>query len=104
MSSEYRLHPEVASDLFEIWSYIAADNREAADRVESEILEVFEELVQFPERGHHRPDLTSHALRFWRVRKYLIAYAPAEHPLLIVAVLHGMRSPRIMSTILQDRD
>ena len=37
------------------------------------------------------------------VREYLIAYAPAEKPLWVVAVIHGRRNPRIMGAILQER-
>jgi hypothetical protein len=37
------------------------------------------------------------------VREYLIAYAPDEKPLWIIAVMHGRRSPRIMAAILRER-
>ena len=103
MSPDYRVLPAVIDDIFGIWLFIAQDNLEAANRVESEIWDAFADLAQLPDRGHHRPDLTSRPLRFWRVRKYLIAYAPGEQPLVIVAVLHGMRSPRLMAAILRDR-
>lgn len=59
-------------------------------------------LVSNPHAGHVRPDLNSRNLRFWLVRSYLIAYA-AEKPLLIVGVLHGRRSPKIMANVLRDR-
>ena len=39
----------------------------------------------------------------WRVREYLIAYAPEEQPLLVIAILHGRRSPRVMAAILRGR-
>ena len=103
MSLDYRILPAVSDDLFEIWRFIAEENLEAANRVEAEIWDAFADLAQFSGRGRHRPDLTSRPLRFWRVRQYLIAYAPDERPLLIVAVLHGMRSPRVMAAILRDR-
>jgi hypothetical protein len=38
------------------------------------------------------------------VREYLIAYAPDEKPLWIVAVMHGRRSPRAMAAILRGRE
>jgi plasmid stabilization system protein ParE len=53
--------------------------------------------------GHKRPDLTSRPLRFTVVREYLIAYAPEEKPLWVVAVMHGRRSPRVMAAILRGR-
>ena len=48
-------------------------------------------------------DLTSRPLRFWTVRNYLIAYAPDEKPLLIIAVLDGRRSPGVIAAILLAR-
>jgi len=38
------------------------------------------------------------------VRDYLIAYAPDECPLLVIAVLHGRRNPRVMAAILSARE
>jgi len=61
-------------------------------------------LVPFPGAGHQRPDLTSRPLRFIVVREYLIAYAPEEKPLWVLAVLHGRRSPRVMAAILRGRE
>ncbi len=61
-------------------------------------------LVRSPHIGHRRPDLTSRSLRFWRVRNYLIAYVPDDRPLLVLAVLHGRRSPRVMAAILRERE
>ena len=70
----------------------------------AEILSAIRALVPFPNQGHRRPDLTSRPLRFIRVREYLIAYAPEEKPLWVVAVMHGRRSPRIMAAILRGRE
>ena len=61
-------------------------------------------LVTFPGRGHRRPDLTSRRLRFILVREYLIAYAPDEKPLWVIAVMHGRRNPRVMAAILRARE
>ena len=99
----YDFHPEARADLDEIWEFIRADNLDAADRVISEILSAIRGLIQFPRQGHRRPDLTSCPLRFVRVREYLIAYAPDEKPLWVVAVMHGRRSPRVMAAILRSR-
>ncbi|HME11145.1 MAG TPA: type II toxin-antitoxin system RelE/ParE family toxin [Bryobacteraceae bacterium] len=99
----YEFHPEAQLDLDEIWEFIGADNLDAADRVIAEILARVEGLVPFPNQGHQRPDLTSRPLRFAMVRDYLIAYAPEERPLWVVAVMHGRRSPRVMAAILRGR-
>jgi plasmid stabilization system protein ParE len=68
----YDFHPEVASDLDEIWDFIAADNPDAADRVIAEIVAAIDALVPFPRQGHRRPDLTSRPLRFIQVHSYLL--------------------------------
>ena len=100
----YAFHPEARLDLDEIWEYMRADNLGAADRIIAEILSAIRALVEFPGRGHKRPDLTSRPLRFMVVRDYLIAYAPNEKPLWVVAVMHGRRSPRVMAAILRGRE
>jgi plasmid stabilization system protein ParE len=100
----FRLHPEAARDITEIWEFIAEDNPEAARRVREAILSSIRGLVPFPHKGHRRPDLTSRPLRFQTTGNYLIAYAPDEKPLVVIAVLHGRRSPRVMAAILRGRE
>jgi plasmid stabilization system protein ParE len=97
------LHPQAAQDITEIWEFIAGDNLGAAQRIREEILEALRRLSMFPKQGHLREDLTSRPLRFLRVREYLIAYAPDEQPLLVVAVIHGRRSPRTIAALLRTR-
>jgi len=100
----YAFHPEALVDLDEIWEFIRADNLDAADRAIAEILSAIRQLVPFPNRGHRRPDLTSRPLRFIVVRDYLVAYAPDERPLWVVAVMHGRRNPRVLAAILRGRE
>lgn len=100
----YDFHPEAEADLNEIWEYIAEENVRAADRVIAEVGNALASLVPFPHQGHRRPDLTNRPLRFIRVRDYLIAYAPDERPLWVLAVLHGHRSPGTMAAILRGRE
>jgi toxin ParE1/3/4 len=95
------LHPEAYADLDEIWEYIADDNLDAADRVLEEIFQTIRSLVAFPHQGHKRPDLTSRPLLFHVLRDYVIAYAPDEKPLAVMAVLHGRRSPRVIAGIIK---
>lgn len=99
----FKLHPLAARDIADIWTYIADDSLQAARRVREDILDAIRGLVPFPEQGHKRPDLTSRPLRFIVVREYLIAYAPEEKPLWVIAVMHGRRSPRVMAAILRGR-
>jgi plasmid stabilization system protein ParE len=100
----FALHPLAAQDITGIWTYIADDSPQAARRIREEILAAIRALVPFPNRGHKRPDLTSRHLRFTVVREYLIAYAPEEKPLWVVAVMHGRRNPRVMAAILRVRE
>ncbi len=99
----FYLHPGAAQDITEIWQFIATDNPAAASQFREEILEAIRKLVDFPRQGHKRPDLTARPLRFQIVRDYLIAYAPDETPLVVLAVIHGRRNPRIMAATLRDR-
>jgi plasmid stabilization system protein ParE len=70
----------------------------------AEILSAIRSLVPFPNQGRKRPDLTSRPLRFILVHEYLIAYAPDERPLWVVAVMHGKRNPRVMAAVLRGRE
>jgi len=99
----FKLHPEAARDITDIWEYIAEENPLAAGLVREEILDAIRKLVPFPHQGHKRPDLTSLPLRYQIVRNYIIAYAPEEKPLLVIAVLHGSRNPRVIAAILSGR-
>jgi plasmid stabilization system protein ParE len=100
----FAFHPSAVSDLDDIWDFISTENLDAADRVIAEILSTVRRLVGFPGQGHRRHDLTSRPLRFALVREYLIAYAPDEEPLWVVAVMHGRRNPRTMAAILRARE
>ena len=100
---EFKLHPGAVQDIAEIWEFIAGDSPLSANRVGGEILEAITRLVVFPNQGHNRPDLTSRPLRFLVVRSFLIAYTPEENPIVVIAVLHGRRNPRLMQAILRKR-
>ncbi len=101
----YELHPLAAQDITDLWEFIALTrgNPIAAGQVRADILSAIRRLVTAPQIGHRRPDLTNRPLRFWTVRDYLIVYAPDEHPLLVLAVLHGRRNPRELAAILRRR-
>ena len=95
--SVYVLTSVAKADIFDIWSYIAEANEEAADRVERAIYEACAFVAEGPMRGHCRPDLTTRSLRFWtltRYPNYAVVFRPETAPLEIVAVLHGKRNIR----------
>ena len=104
MIAAYEFSPKAEIDLEEIWEYIAPENVTAAERLIANVEKALENLSSFPHQGHRRTDLTSRPLRFRPVGEYLIAYAPDEMPLWVVAVMHGRRSPHIMTAILRGRE
>ena len=95
----FELHPGAASDITSIWEFIAEDNPHAAGRVREDILDAIRRLVPFPHQATHgRISLHARSV-FSPIRNYLIAYAPDEKPLLMIAVVHGRRSPRVIAAI-----
>jgi antitoxin ParD1/3/4 len=95
--SAYVLTPLAKADLFSIWSHIADDSEDAADRVEQAIYDACAFVAEGPMRGHSRPDLTTRPLRFWtltRYPNYAVVYRPETVSVQIVAVLHGKRNIR----------
>lgn len=100
----YSFHPGAASDLEEIWDFVAEGSVDSADRVVEQVHDALSSLVRFPHQGHWRRDLTGRPVRFRRVRDYLIAYAPQKRPLWVIAVLHGGRDPRVLAAILRGRE
>ena len=100
--SGFRLHPEAYDHLDAIWEFIAQSRRRRSG--EGNIYHAIQALIPFPHQGHRRTDLTSRPLRFWRVRDYLIAYAPDEKPLWVIAVMHGSRDTRVMAALLRSRE
>lgn len=99
--SKYQFTPQATDDLLHIWAFIAKDNPDAADRVETAIFRASECLANSPLAGSTRPDLTALPLRFWVVQpysNYLIVYDPAKEPLQVVRILHGARNlPTILT-------
>ena len=83
----YVLTPLAKADIFNIWSYIADDNEDAADRVEQAIYDACAFVAEAPVLGHSRLDLTTRSLRFWTVTRY-----PNY------AVVYRQRRPRLKSS------
>ncbi len=86
----FKLSPEAAQDIREIWAYIAADSVKAARRFRLQILDACQRIADNPGIGHSREDLTDKPVLFWPTGSYLIVYA-ARKPVDIVRVLHGAR-------------
>jgi len=92
--SRYQFTPQAADDLFAIWSYIARDSTQAANRVEAAVYDACTFLAEGPLRGSTRKEITPLPLRFWTVQafpNYIIVYDPQSDPLQIIRILHGSR-------------
>lgn len=99
----YALTKLAQADIFDIWSYIARDSQDAADRVEQAIYDACEFVAEAPFRGPTRLDLTKRTLYFWtlsRFPSYSIVYRPETAPVQIIAALHGNLNLR---RVLEDR-
>ena len=102
--SGYAFHPEAFTDLDEIGhtSQTTTSTQPTGYSPTSTSLSAHSRHHHI---GHRRPDLTTRPLRFQPVRdEYLIAYAPDEKPLWVVAVIHGRRNPRVLAAILRGRE
>jgi plasmid stabilization system protein ParE len=53
--SKYRLTPQARDDLFDIWSFIAKDDPEAAERVENTIYAACDLMAEVPLAGQSAP-------------------------------------------------
>ena len=99
--NRFQLTRSALADIDELWSYIADDNLDAANRVAEAILDACALLAERPLVGHTRADLTPQPLLFWSSGKYLIVCRPETNPLQIVAIFHGSRD---IASLLTDRD
>jgi antitoxin ParD1/3/4/toxin ParE1/3/4 len=93
--SGYQFTPQAIDDLFEIWSYIAADSPDAANRVEEAIYSACDFLAGAPLAGRVREDLTAQPVRFWLVQPFRncwVVYDPESQPMQIVRIIHSARN------------
>lgn len=82
------------ADVDEIWTYIARNDRQAADRQIDRIYDRFEMLLQQPEFGESVGHLTA-GLRRTRAGNFVIYYEiDSEAEILIRRVLHAARDVR----------
>jgi antitoxin ParD1/3/4/toxin ParE1/3/4 len=86
----FKLSPEAAHDIREIWAYIAADSLKAARRLRLQIFDACQRIAENPGIGHSRRDITEKPVLFWPTGSYLIVYSPRK-PVEIVRVLLGAR-------------
>lgn len=83
-------------DLEEIWDYLAADNRSAAERVLDGIEAAITKLAGTPGISHLREDLADRRHCFFLVYSYLIVYRYETQPLEIIRILHASPDVRAL--------
>ena len=88
---KYLLGVGVVQDLDDVWTYIAQDNIDAADRWIEKLFDAFEAIGKVPGIGHKREDLTHYPVLFWPVGSYLIVYRAERGSVEILAVTQGAR-------------
>src|SRR5260370_41379391 len=98
MSSLYELSAEAQDDVFEIWSRIALDSVDLANRIESEFHGLFASLGRMPHQGHRRSDLTKRPVLFFSLYSFIVVYQPDVKPIRIMAVLRGKRGAKRVLT------
>jgi plasmid stabilization system protein ParE len=88
MPTSFQLTPRALDDIDGIWDYIARENVNAANRVESAIFSACRSLAV-----HLLP------VRFWTITRFpnfIVIYRPDTKPLQVIAVLHGKRNLRAL--------
>jgi len=85
VKSGFELTETADRELWSIWSYIAHDNPDAADRLSARLHTAMNRLVEFPYLGHIREDLPA-GLRIFSADDYQIIYDPETDPLQIIHI------------------
>ncbi len=88
----YVISPAGRQDLIDIWTEIARDNLDAAERLLDRFEDAFQHVAEFPRMGRARPDLIDLPVRFWTLGNYLIIYRAERSPIEIVRDLSAYRN------------
>lgn len=83
--------PDALADLDGIWSYIAARNIAAADRLIDKLYARFLLLADHPLSGERQPLLADGDYRRAVEGNYVIYYQPDDDGVTIIRVLHAAR-------------
>jgi toxin ParE1/3/4 len=82
-------------DLLSIWSYVAEDYPNAADRLLDTINEKCTLLSENTKLGQARPDISQN-MRYFPVKNYIILYQEQPFGVEIIRVVHGSRDLDIL--------
>ena len=85
-----RLSRLAEQDLLDLWTYIAQDNPEAADRFVDLLVQKCDNLCDFPEIGTRRDELAP-SIRSFPVGRYVIFYRVADPGVEVARILSSYR-------------
>jgi toxin ParE1/3/4 len=90
---DHRIAPRAASDLDNIWLYVARDsgNIEIANKLIDSITDQFFLLASYPRLGRARDDDFGAGSRSLAVGEYVVVYCIEDEYVLILRVVHGRR-------------
>lgn len=88
--AKFTLAPSAATDLDEIWHYLAENNEAAAEKFIRELAAKFQLLANNRELGRRQDDFLVE-MRMFPFKKYYIYYFPTDEGVEIYRVLHGRR-------------
>ena len=83
--------PEAADDLEGICDYIARDSQHYARVFAKRIIELAEEIADYPQAGRIVPEYQRPDLRERILQNYRIVYRMKKDSVEVVAILHGSR-------------
>lgn len=94
---KYQLTARAKRQLAFIWSYIAEDSEQHADRLLARLRMQFQMLGENPRAGRRRDDIRPD-LRSFPMGEYLIFYRITSQGVRITDVVHGRRDLRKLSS------
>jgi len=81
-------------DVDDIWSYVAQDSIDAAEKVTDAVDRAVRQLSRMPGLGHERLELRGRRYLVWSVYSYLVIYRYGPKTLTVVRIVHGARDLR----------
>jgi len=86
----FQLSRQAEHALEKLWDYYYEQGgTRLADRILADIRDAIDRIIDNPQLGHLRPDLTDKPFRFYRVYQIFVIYDPAASPLYIARVYHA---------------
>ena len=93
----YRLSQLAQKDIEEIIDYLEQISLKVVNIFIESTYATFDFLAENPEIGHTREDLTTHTVKFWKLKwHYLVIYKPTK-PIKIIRILSSYRNISVLT-------